>query len=542
MAQSNQSPLVNSRPSRLSLAAMTAAQAKPALTRLLWHPFLFAIYPILALAAANLEWVQLEEISRAILASLAAAAFLLLLLRVLLKSWPKAALLVSGYMLLFFGFGHIVRAVENSIPLNPLFIKRIIAAVYAAVLIFTTWWVGRVLKRDINNSTYFLNIVAAVALILPVYNLTVHTVRALNHQPDLTPSLVSAVPAVENPPDIYYFILDEYTRADIYQTLHGYDNRPFIQFLTDTGFYVAEESYSNYSQTTFSMASALNLEYVNYMTAQIGRDSPDRNQMTPLIHHSKLRTFLAEQGYQFISISSGWGQSEIRDADQYIWAGSGALNEFEVRLIEDTVPGNLLLTNFWYEVKRRKFHYIFDTLLDIPQQESLKFVFIHLFSPHSPPVFGPQGEAITPGQLYGIQGVLANGQNGELYSQEYSDETNYLNQRLQAAIAHILANSERPPVILLQGDHGSRLYLDWNSAENTCMHERMAILNAYYLPGAETDLLYPGISPVNSFRVILNTYFNTDLELLEDDHFFSLWNRPYDHINVNGRLEESCHP
>src|SRR5690606_30983819 len=127
-------------------------------------------YPILALAAANLEWVQVEEINRAVLGSLAAAVLLLLLFRLLLKSSPKAALLVSGYMLLFFGFGHIVRAVENSTPLNPLLIKRIITALYAAVLIFTTWWVGRVLKRDINGLTYFLNIVAAVALILPIYN------------------------------------------------------------------------------------------------------------------------------------------------------------------------------------------------------------------------------------------------------------------------------------------------------------------------------------------------------------------------------------
>jgi hypothetical protein len=288
------------------------------------------------------------------------------------------------------------------------------------------------------------------------------------------------------------------------------------------------------------MASSLNFEYVNYMTEQVGRDRPDRQLMTPLIHHSKLRTFLADQGYQFISISSGWDQSEIRDADQYIWAGSGALNEFEVKLIEDTLPGNLLLSDFWDEIKRRKFHFFFDTILEIPQQESPKFVFAHIFSPHVPLVFGPQGEAKTPGQIYGTQGILANGQDGPLYSQEYGDETNYLDQRLEAAITYILENSDRPPVILIQGDHGSRLFLDWNSAEKTCMHERMAILNAYYLPGVDTDLLYPGISPVNSFRVILDAYFNTNLELLEDDHYFALWDRPYDQIDVNGRLEESC--
>ena len=520
---------------------MIQKSPRPNLSYWLWHPFLFAIYPILALAAANLEWVNVGEIGRSMFTALATAVFLLFLLRLILKSWAKAALLISFYLLLFFGFGHLVRAVENLSSINLAIIKRLLAALYAAVFILVSWWIGRVVKRDISGVTQFLNIVATVALVLPIYNLTVHTVRTLNSQPDLPSVLpVASGLTVDPPPDIYYFILDEYTRADIYQKLHGYDNGPFIQFLEDSGFYVAGESYSNYAQTTFSMASSLNMEYVNYMTEEIGRDSPDRHQMTPLIHNSKLRAFLSDQGYQFIAITSGWDQSEIRNADQYFWAGSGAFNEFEVKLIENTLPGNLFLTDFWDEVKRRKVHYVFDTLQEIPKEDSPKFVFAHLYSPHIPLVFDSEGQPRTPGQIYGIQGILAGGLDGVLYSREYREETAYLNDRLQETITHILTTSERPPIILIQGDHGSRLHLDWNSAENSCIHERMAILNAYYLPGVETDLLYPGISPVNSFRVILDSYFNTDLGLLDEEHYFALWDRPYDLIDVNGRLEESC--
>jgi len=46
------------------------------------------------------------------------------------------------------------------------------------------------------------------------------------------------------------------------------------------------------------------------------------------------------------------------------------------------------------------------------------------------------------------------------------------------------------------------------------------ILNAYYMPG-HTAQLYPGISPVNSFRVILNAYFNANMPLLNDQSYFS---------------------
>jgi hypothetical protein len=42
------------------------------------------------------------------------------------------------------------------------------------------------------------------------------------------------------------------------------------------------------------------------------------------------------------------------------------------------------------------------------------------------------------------------------------------------------------------------------------------IMNAYYLPDGGSELLYDSISPVNSFRVILNRYFGMNMDLLDD--------------------------
>jgi hypothetical protein len=55
----------------------------------------------------------------------------------------------------------------------------------------------------------------------------------------------------------------------------------------------------------------------------------------------------------------------------------------------------------------------------------------------------------------------------------------------------------------------------------TCLWERTPILNAYYLPGGEDRWLYPSISPVNSFRVVLNAYFGADLPFLPDATYFT---------------------
>ena len=67
---------------------------------------------------------------------------------------------------------------------------------------------------------------------------------------------------------------------------------------------------------------------------------------------------------------------------------------------------------------------------------------------------------------------------------------------------------------------------------NTDLVERMSKLNAYYFPARKYEGLYGKITPVNSFRVVLNTYFGANLELLPDRSFFSTWSEPYHFIDV----------
>lgn len=54
----------------------------------------------------------------------------------------------------------------------------------------------------------------------------------------------------------------------------------------------------------------------------------------------------------------------------------------------------------------------------------------------------------------------------------------------------------------------------------------MSILNALSLPARAHDHLYPGLTPVNAFRVVLNKYFSIDLEPLADRSHFSEWDHP----------------
>jgi hypothetical protein len=115
---------------------------------------------------------------------------------------------------------------------------------------------------------------------------------------------------------------------------------------------------------------------------------------------------------------------------------------------------------------------------------------------------------------------------------------------LEKTINEILTESQTPPVIIIQGDHGPGGHLDWDSPSQTCLAERTAILNAYYLPGYTPKQLYPEITPVNSFRVILNHYFGARLELLPDQTYFTSSRLERQVIDITGKrdLTVNCVP
>ena len=175
----------------------------------------------------------------------------------------------------------------------------------------------------------------------------------------------------------------------------------------------------------------------------------------------------------------------------------------------------------------------FEHLEQGPSIPGPTFFFAHIILPHPPFIFGPNGERRTPKNYF----TLAEQPGPQYFTFEelpgassqlgpydpYLDQVSFVNSRMEEVIDHILTSSETPTIIIIQGDHGPDLdlYREGNSPSDRYLERRGPILNAYLLPGDCADQLYPSVTPVNTFRIIFNCYFNGQYELLEDRSYWS---------------------
>jgi hypothetical protein len=314
---------------------------------------------------------------------------------------------------------------------------------------------------------------------------------------------------------VYYFILDSYTRDDLLKQAYGYDNSSFLAGLRERGFYVAECSQSNYIRTEISVGSSLNLAYLQDLDPSFTPDSIKRTILWNSLKHSAARYNFESMGYKTIGFATGFAWNELEDADIFYTPDSfsAGMTEFEVLFLRTTLgryaddlgwfdPDQVMGQNF-----RDRTMNVFEKVDDIARMPELTFAYIHLISPHPPFVFGPNGEHTDPSHFWNENNDYPAG----LYAEGYQNQLTYLNKNLLEAVDAILANSATPPIIILQGDHGP-----WLQTKQ----KRMWILNAYYLPG-QNEKLYPSISPVNTFRLIFDSYFGGDYDMLPDTSYFS---------------------
>ncbi len=501
------------------------------------HPVIFAIYPILFLFGSNMNVLSFVDILRPLILVIGGTAILFLLLRLVLGDSHRSAGLVSVFLIFFFSYGHIrmllpdFRWYIGSFVLYP---NTVLIPVWGVSLLIAAFLVFRARTKQAGLS-YFLNITASILISVSLMTI-LPSLFSRKYESDRSEA-VDINEKISRKPDIYYFILDGYCGNDILDTQFGFDNTAFTDSLESKGFDVLSASRSNYCQTILSLFSSLNYSYLDSATLENKQNSSDRKELIEGIRNSRIRSFLANYGYRMIVYSSGYYGTEISNADVLITL-PGRLNEFEEILLNTTPVPVIIRKMKSVEQHRRRILFNLDHLSRGNEYKSPKFVFAHLICPHPPFVFESDGSATQSG---GVQ-VLAHGKNGiwpatEDDQQSYVKQVQFLNNRMLAIIDSLRLNSQTEPVIIIQGDHGSLFPRD-KAADSLFYKEKFSILNALYLPEGNMDSIPENLTPVNTFRVILNRYFRTEYEILPNRSFFSEWSTPYLLEDVTDRVNK----
>ena len=476
----------------------------------IFYPLLLGIYPALGLVSVNISQMVFSAGVRSIVV---AALFSLAVYAVFcwrIKDEYKAALLCAWFLVFFFAYGHVYGAVEGIKLFGAVMGRhRFIFPLWLLVFGLGAWWIYKRAGRS-ESLGRILNMVSLVLLVIPVIQIGVfewHRYRSVTGSGHAAATKIA--PVGTSLPDVYYIILDGYPRQDVLLQYHRIDNSGFIKQLEAAGFYVPSCSQSNYAMTDLSLTSSLNMNYLEGLNQNIHGIN-----LIDSIIHSQTRQFFEGLGYNIVSFDSGIWFTELQDADYYISRNQPVvssfldftrLSDFEVlfvrttllRLVEESKAAWLdaLLQNPRKDIYDRIL-FEFDQLESSPSLPGPKFVFVHILAPHFPPyIFDAGGAFVVSSSV----------------DQGLGNELQFLNKRTLAAVQAIIDHSKNPPVIIIQGDHG----ID-NEA-------RMANLIAYYFPGGGAKVLYPAITPVNSFRLVLNTYFGQSLPLLPDVSYYSTY-------------------
>ena len=512
------------------------------------HPLLFATLPIVYLYARNLAEVPGREVVALMILSLLGCGGLLWASAALIGDPSRGAICTTLFLAIFFTFSRYDLRLARAGVVGSAVARRWIVLAGMATIFALLAAVGLALPaRAVRIVTAGLNgsatVVAALLGLEVILGLRKERARPL---PRPEPFPVSRPQATS--PDIFYIILDGYARGDVLRDLFDLDNRPFLDALGRRGFHVSEAATANYAQTPLSLASSLNGRHLDDLSSDVSRSS---RPLIPMIRRGSVAATLSGLGYRIEAFSSGFSPTEMPGADRYI-ARRRRLSDFHAFVL-GTTPLAFLLGPFIggdpYRKHRemaRDFH-ARSPARGGSRDPGPKFVFAHILAPHPPFVFDERGDDVSPRETPyflcdGNDFTAHYGDDGR-YIRGYRDQVRFLNHRVLAAVDGILANSERPPVILLQSDHGAGSRLNYSDLGATDMTERMGILHALHLPEGAATAPYAGISPVNSFRLIFNACFGASLPLLEDRAYFSTTDQPFRFVDVTDRVAApASHP
>lgn len=482
-------------------------------------PFLAGLYPPLHLWVYNVDDTETGIALAVIGVCLALSGAVLGACALAFRNLPRAVAVALLVLALFFLFGHASHMLWRKGFSTDL---RIIYGVVGAAWLILGGAGTVLLMRARRDLTRGLEAVGLGVGLLCAFA-AVQLAAKLSHRTDPEASeavraarslLAEPIPLSRSPtrperPDIYYIILDGYARADVLRKHYGYDNTPFLEALRARGFFVADRSLANYPSWTYlSIASSLNMIYLDERWIVRAEEAGDRRPLIALVRGNRLSRFLRNRGYTYATILTHHFVTEESDIADVVF-------RFRPRILQSEFVHEMIRTSvlrLWEPHTAAEHLFALDAVGKGPALKKPLFFFAHLLMPHPPFVFDRHGNV--------RRDVPITFREKEQGPDGYVGQLEFLNGRILALVDHLLRSSGSPPIIILQGDHGwvrpGLRFPEGVAGVLARAEQRGPILNALRVPEGIRRRLAPDLTPVNTFRIVLSELFGADLPVLPD--------------------------
>ncbi len=493
----------------------------------LFLPLLFVLSFILTNYSKNYNLLYFSDIFRSLIILSLITIVLFFILNLIFRNKTKTSLFFSLFIVLFFSFRGIYEFLDKTIP--QFIYKELITLLLVFILIIFLFVKILKTKKSLENFYKYFYVLTLVSFIFPLVLVVYYqfTIKI----PKISSTLVIPdIEEVENKPDIYYIIPDCYPSFESLQTHFSFDNSDFANKLEEKGFFVNYQAKSNYLTTAQSLASILNMEYLDELKKY--KDYADLRLLNQLIYDSNVKKIVQSMGYKYYNLGAWWPTTEhdpLAD-DNFTFEKNKKykLDYFEYSILESSMLrlliDNLPFSHVWYSDVGKREHviYQFEKIKEIVRLEGPKFTLMHIISPHVPLVFNSDCSNID---LFKIKNMY-NYNNVDLIEDAFIRQVQCINLKLLDSLDYIIENSRNGTIIVLLSDEGPPFeeYLiqkdEWSRADDDQIKQKLSVLSAYYFSEKKKNIMPPKISSVNAFRYIFTNYFKLDLPLLENRYFY----------------------
>ena len=336
-------------------------------------------------------------------------------------------------------------------------------------------------------------------------------------KPIVTSAVNFNTAAVKSKPNVYFLLFDEYPGYKSLKDSFAFSNDSLYQFLETKEFKMLP-TFSNYNTTFYSMASMLNMQYIDKPYNPLQNTMDDDQARLKEIKNALAVSYFKSMGYSFTNYSI----FDILD-EPSVKGNSFVISQ--ATLLTHKIFFNKMLSDVGWNFIRGKYRipfiekiymhedrnnkFIEKQLSEIKPQKSRPpvFMYAHFNMPHALIFHDSAGNYLSNAQMFDPL---------TYYNKPaFLSYLKYTNEKIKKLVNTICVN-DPGSIVIVMSDHGYRGYNTTSVNQPLCFDNICAVRfpDKNYLP------LRDKWSTVNFFRYLFNCEFNQKIPYVSDSSVF----------------------